>query len=93
MRGSIILFVMDVDGTVTDGRIFIGSDGEVMKAFGVKDGYGIKKLMKNGIIPVNITGRESAIVAARCRELGIEELRQGVVDKLECLICIAEKYV
>ncbi len=86
------LFVMDVDGTLTDGRIFIGPNGEAMKAFDVKDGYGIKSLMKNGIVPVIITGRKSSIVSARCRELGIEELYQGVADKLECLMGVAGKY-
>ena len=89
---GIRLFVMDVDGTLTDGRIYIGPGGEVMKAFDVKDGYGIKALMKCGVVPVIITGRESAIVAARCRELGVEELYQGVADKLGCMMEVAHKY-
>lgn len=89
---SLKLFVMDVDGTLTDGRIYIGNDGEIMKAFDVKDGYGIRSLMKCGVVPVIITGRKSAIVEARCRELGIEELYQGVADKLECMMDVAGKY-
>lgn len=83
---------MDVDGTLTDGRIYIGSDGEVMKAFDVKDGYGIVRFRQAGGVPAIITGRRSKIVEERCRELGITELQQGVSDKLGCLISLAEKY-
>lgn len=86
------LLVMDVDGTLTDGRIYIGADGEVMKAFDVKDGYGIVHLRNNGIEPVIITGRSSAIVRERSRELGITELYQGVSDKLSQLKAVAEKF-
>lgn len=89
---KIKLLAMDVDGTLTDGRIFIGPDGEVMKAFDVKDGYGIVRFRQAGGIPAIITGRESRIVEARCRELGITELHQGVADKLECLMELAAKY-
>ena len=54
------LFVMDVDGTLTDGRIWIGADGELFKAFDVKDGYGIKNILpKYGIEAVIITGRRT----------------------------------
>ena len=89
---NIKLFVMDVDGTLTDGRIYMGPNGEVMKAFDVKDGYGIVKLQKEGIIPVIITGRESDIVSCRAEELQITELYQGVQNKLKQLKEIAQKY-
>ena len=79
---KIKMLVMDVDGTLTDGRIYIGADGEIMKAFDVKDGYGIIQLRKNGILPVIITGRKSTIVEKRAAELGISELHQGIHDKL-----------
>ncbi len=79
---KIRLMVMDVDGTLTDGHIYIGANGEVMKAFNVKDGYGIVQMKKRGITPAIITGRSSPIVAARAAELGIEHLYQGVSDKL-----------
>ena len=59
---KIKLFAMDVDGTLTDGKIYIGNDGEVMKAFNAKDGLGIKLLIKKGIVPIIITGRRSKIV-------------------------------
>ncbi len=89
---KIKLLAMDVDGTLTDGRIYIGPDGEVMKAFDVKDGYGIVRFQKAGGIPAIITGRQSRIVEQRCRELGITELHQGVSDKLDCLMKLAAVY-
>ena len=80
------LFVMDVDGTLTDGSIYIGANGEIMKSFNVKDGYGIAQILpKVGIIPVIITGRESEIVKRRACELGITNFYQGVSDKLGLL--------
>lgn len=75
-----ILFI-DVDGTLTDGNIYIGAEGELFKAFNVKDGLGLKKLINAGILPILITGRKSKIVENRCKELGISELYQEVEDK------------
>ena len=90
---KIKLFVMDVDGTLTDGKIYMGENGEIMKAFDVKDGYGIAHILpKLGIVPVIITGRESQIVASRAAELGITEICQGATDKSKTLKRIAEKY-
>jgi len=86
------LFIMDIDGTLSDGHIYFGPDGEVMKSFDVKDGYGIKMLQKNGVIPVIITGRDSRIVSARAADLGITELHQNTADKLSVLRAIGEKY-
>ena len=84
---------MDVDGTLTDGKIYMGENGEVMKAFNVKDGYAIAHMLPEmGIIPVIITGRKSKIVENRAKELGITELYQGVRDKLAQLKIVAEKY-
>lgn len=85
--------VMDVDGTLTDGMIYMGETGEMCKAFNIKDGCGIKELLpENGIIPIIITARESRIVVNRCRELGITEIHQGVRKKLECLEKIIAGY-
>ncbi len=67
--GKIKILVMDVDGTMTDGKIYMGKDGELMKAFDIKDGYGIAHLLPQlGILPVIITGRKSEILEHRCRE-------------------------
>lgn len=82
--------VMDVDGTLTDGKIYMGSEGELCKAFNIKDGCGIHDiLIPAGITPVIITGRKSEIVLNRCRELGIGEVHQGISNKLETLLCVA----
>ena len=90
---SIRLFIMDVDGTMTDGSIYIGATGEMMKAFDVKDGYAIYHMLPaHNIIPVIITGRSSEIVATRAKELKITELYQGVSDKLAVLAAVAAKY-
>lgn len=86
------MLVMDVDGTLTDGRIYIGSAGELMKAFNVKDGYAIARLKEFDIEPVIITGRNSDIVCTRARELKITELHQGIEDKLTQLQLLAKKY-
>ena len=83
---DIKLLVMDVDGTLTDGKIYMGDNDEACKAFNIKDGYGIHDiLIPAGIIPVIITGRQSKIVLNRCGELGITEIHQGVKDKAEKL--------
>lgn len=84
---------MDVDGTLTDGKIYMGSNGEIMKAFDVKDGYAIAHILpKYKIVPVIITGRSSKILEKRAKELNIVELHQGVADKLAKLKEIAQKY-
>ena len=81
-RTAIKYLVMDVDGTLTDGKIYMGSNGEVCKAFHAKDGLGISMLaIPNGIEPVILTGRTSEIVVNRCKELGIHRVYQGVRDK------------
>ena len=85
--------VMDVDGTLTDGKIYMGVDGEAFKAFDIKDGYALHTLLKeHGIIPVIITARKSPMVEHRCKELGVTEIHQGIMDKLDCLKGIFEKY-
>ncbi|PJM72900.1 3-deoxy-D-manno-octulosonate 8-phosphate phosphatase [Bifidobacterium primatium] len=89
---TIRLLVMDVDGTLTDGGILIGPDGEMMKAFNAKDGYGIKHLLPAaGIEPMIITGRDSRILAYRAHELNISALYQGVHDKLPLLRRLMEE--
>lgn len=80
---TIKYLILDVDGTLTDGKIYVGDSGEVFKAFNVKDGYGIRDMILNyNIKPIVLTGRKSQIVDTRCRELGIGEVIQGVNDKL-----------
>lgn len=92
MVSRIKKLIMDVDGTLTDGKIYMSKSGELMKAFNIKDGCGIHDiLIPAGIIPVIITGRESEIVFNRCRELGITEVHQGVSNKIEKLVSVTEE--
>ena len=79
---DIKMLVMDVDGTLTDGKIYMSANGELMKAFNIKDGYAIARLRDYGIESVIITGRKSDIVSKRCEELKITELYQGIENKL-----------
>ncbi len=85
--------VMDVDGTMTNGKIYMGKNGEVMKAFDVKDGYAISHLLiQHDIVPIVITGRVSDIVEQRCNELGVFEVHQGCQNKKDILLDIIDKY-
>lgn len=84
--------VMDVDGTLTDGKVYMGVSGEMMKAFDIKDGYMIARLSTYNILPIIITGRKSEILINRCKELNIYELYQGVHEKLNCLNQILQSY-
>ncbi len=86
------LLCMDVDGTLTDGKIYFGGQGEVFKAFNVKDGYSIAHIMPyKGVTPIIITGRKSDIVERRARDLKIERVYQGISNKLEKLAEVAEE--
>ena len=78
---AIRLLVLDVDGVMTDGRLYYGASGERHKVFHVRDGVGIKALARAGIGVAVISGRRSAAVSRRCAELGVRELHQGVEDK------------
>lgn len=90
---EIKFFVMDVDGTLTDGKIYMSDSGELCKAFNIKDGCGIKEILpKRGIIPVIITARSSELLRKRCAELDIAELHQGVRGKLDRLREIIAQY-
>lgn len=74
--------IFDVDGVLTDGRIYIGEQGEAFKAFSTLDGHGLKLLAQGGIAPVVITGRDSPAVRRRVADLGITHAVYGASDKL-----------
>ena len=74
--------IFDVDGVLTDGRLFIGEHGETFKAFSTLDGHGIKLLRDGGIVPLLVTGRDSPAVRRRAAELGIVHATYGAVDKM-----------
>ena len=82
---AIKLAVFDIDGVFTDGRLYIDTDGRETKAFNVRDGYGIKRLMAAGVEVAIISGRKSAAVNKRMDELGVRHVFQGSEDKLPIL--------
>lgn len=83
--------IFDVDGCLTDGRIYIGEHGETVKAFCTLDGHGLKLLAAGGITPVVLTGRDSPAVRRRCADLGITEALFGVHDKLAAAQALLER--
>jgi len=87
---KIKLILLDVDGVLTDGRLYYGNNGEELKAFDIQDGLGIKLLQKAGIDVGIITGRSSKLLTRRTEELGIELVVQGREDKLNALNEILE---
>ena len=79
------LLILDVDGVLTDGRLYFGARGEALKVFHVRDGHGIKLLMGAGVAVAAFSGRRSDAVAARMKELGVPHLVQGCKDKVAAL--------
>lgn len=82
---SIRLLLLDVDGVLTDGRIYYSEKGDELKAFNIQDGLGIKLLQRQGIAVGIITGRSSCLLARRATELGIDRVIQGREDKRAAL--------
>ena len=80
----------DVDGTLTDGRLWFDADGRESKAFHVADGQGLVLLRKSGITVAFVTARDSAVAAHRARELGVEG-HVGVADKLACVEAMRDR--
>jgi len=89
---KIKLLLLDVDGVLTDGSIILDNQGNELKAFHVRDGHGIKLAQKAGITIGIITGRKSAVVDVRARELGISEVHQGAKNKIVVFDAILAKY-
>jgi 3-deoxy-D-manno-octulosonate 8-phosphate phosphatase (KDO 8-P phosphatase) len=84
------MLVLDVDGVLTDGRLYYGARGEALKVFDVKDGLGIRQVAGAGVAVAIISGRKSAAVTRRARELGIKHVTQGATDKLASLTRLAK---
>lgn len=82
---KIKMLVLDVDGTLTDGKIYIGENGEVMKCFNCHDTLPLKKLPNMGIETIIMTGRTSNIVLNRAKEMNISEVYQNISNKKEKL--------
>ena len=90
VASKIRLLALDVDGILTDGRLYFSSNGEELKTFHSLDGHGIKMLQKRKIEVAIITGRTSTILEQRAAELDIVSVYQGVEDKLRSLNAILE---
>jgi 3-deoxy-D-manno-octulosonate 8-phosphate phosphatase (KDO 8-P phosphatase) len=81
-RAAIVsLVILDVDGVLTDGRLYFGSQGEALKVFNVRDGHGVKLLREAGLEVAFLSSRRSDIVSVRARELGVNHVLQGESDK------------
>jgi 3-deoxy-D-manno-octulosonate 8-phosphate phosphatase (KDO 8-P phosphatase) len=89
---KIKLLLLDVDGVMTDGGIYLSNSGDEFKKFNIQDGYGITKLRRTGIKLGIITGRISNIVTKRAEELGITEVHQNLENKLEAYEKIKAKW-
>jgi 3-deoxy-D-manno-octulosonate 8-phosphate phosphatase (KDO 8-P phosphatase) len=80
---AVRLLVLDVDGVLTDGRLYYAANGDEMKAFDIQDGLGVKLLQRSDVAVAVVSGRRSAAVERRASELGIARLYLGVEDKLD----------
>ena len=86
------LAVFDVDGVLTDGWLYYDARGGVTKRFDVQDGHGLAKLLRAGFILVFLSGETAPAVDARARKLGVQDVRQGVVNKARELDDIARRH-
>jgi len=88
---KIKLLILDVDGVLTDGRIYYTNNGQEIKAFNVHDGHGIVMLKEAGIKSAIISGRRSRAVTIRAKELGIQYIYQGIFNKVKIMEKIIKK--
>lgn len=88
---AVRLLVLDVDGVLTDGRLYFSEDGQELKTFDTQDGHGIKMLQQAGIQCAIITGRNTQLVARRAANLGIKHLLQGREDKGVALRALSQE--
>jgi 3-deoxy-D-manno-octulosonate 8-phosphate phosphatase (KDO 8-P phosphatase) len=86
------LIISDCDGVLTDGKLYYGTEGEVLKVFNVKDGTAIKALMAQGIKFGIVSGRSSKALARRAEELGLDFCRMGIENKAEVIRELLSKY-
>jgi len=85
------MLILDVDGVLTDGKLYFDHAGNEMKAFNTRDGMGMKALQKIGVEIAVITGRKSEAVAKRMEQLGVEHVYQGREDKLDAFLDLLDK--
>lgn len=92
LAAGIRVLALDVDGTMTDGTIWIGPTSETMKGFSVRDGFGLALLREAGVKLAIVTGRESSIVAVRAAELRFDAVIQRCPDKAQALRDLAQRF-
>jgi 3-deoxy-D-manno-octulosonate 8-phosphate phosphatase (KDO 8-P phosphatase) len=85
------VLILDVDGVLTDGRVYYGARGEQLQCFNIRDGHGLKSLAQAGVVIVILSGRRSPAVVRRSRELGIRHVVQGSGDKVRDFRALARK--
>lgn len=88
---NIQLLILDVDGVLTDGKIYLAADGQEIKVFHTLDGHGIKMLLQAGIQVAIITGRDATATATRVKQLGIQHYYAGVADKIKAFEDLLQK--
>lgn len=88
---QVALAIFDVDGVLTDGRLYYGADGEQLKVFNTLDGHGLKMLAASGVTLAIISGRSSPALARRAKDLGIKNLVMGVADKAAAYQALLKK--
>jgi 3-deoxy-D-manno-octulosonate 8-phosphate phosphatase (KDO 8-P phosphatase) len=88
---NVRMLVLDVDGVLTDGKLYFDHAGNEMKAFNTRDGLGMKALQRSGIEVAVITGRKSEAVTHRMRQLDIQHVYQGREDKMNAFLHLLEK--
>lgn len=89
---NIRLLILDVDGVLTDGGIILDNEGNELKSFHVRDGHGVKMLIRHGVDVAIITGRHSKVVERRAHELGVREVYQRCIDKVTAYEEIKQKF-
>lgn len=85
------LVAFDIDGVFTDGRFYLSNDGVESKAFNTQDGFGVRALLRAGIDVAVISGRQSAAVERRMKELGVQYVVQGNADKIAAIESIVRE--
>lgn len=89
---KIKLLILDVDGVLTDGKIYLSGEGQEFKSFNVRDGSALVRGQREGLKVALISGRLSSAVERRARELNISEVHQGIADKLPLLKELMDRY-